>query len=32
MEYTRGRYDERVRDGEVRQRFLSSNSPGLGRG
>jgi predicted acetyltransferase len=31
MEYTRGRYDERVRDGEVRQRFLSSNSPGLGR-
>jgi len=32
MEYTRGRYDERVRDGEVRQRFQSSNSPGLGRG
>lgn len=31
MEYTRGRYDERVRDGEVRQRFESSNSPGLGR-
>ena len=31
MEYTRGRYDERVRDGEVRQRFHSSNSPGLGR-
>jgi len=31
MEYTRGRYDERVRDAEVRQRFLSSNSPGLGR-
>lgn len=31
MEYTRGRYDERVRDGEVRQRFQSSNSPGLGR-
>jgi predicted acetyltransferase len=30
MQYTRGRYDERVRDGEVRQRFLSSNSPGLG--
>jgi predicted acetyltransferase len=32
MDYTRGRYDERVRDGEVRQRFQSSNSPGLGRG
>jgi predicted acetyltransferase len=31
MQYTRGRYDERVRDGEVRQHFLSSNSPGLGR-
>ncbi|MBS0372965.1 MAG: GNAT family N-acetyltransferase [Proteobacteria bacterium] len=31
MGYTRGRYDERVRDGEVRQRFTSSNSPGLGR-
>jgi predicted acetyltransferase len=31
MDYTRGRYDERVRDGEVRQRFQSSNSPGLGR-
>ena len=31
MEYTRGRYDERVRDGEVRQRFQSTNSPGLGR-
>jgi predicted acetyltransferase len=31
MAYTRGRYDERVRDGEVRQRFVSSNSPGLGR-
>jgi predicted acetyltransferase len=32
MQYTRGRYDERVRDGEVRQRFVSSNSPGLGHG
>ncbi|MBS0394324.1 MAG: GNAT family N-acetyltransferase [Proteobacteria bacterium] len=32
MQYTRGRYDERVRDGEVHQRFQSSNSPGLGRG
>lgn len=32
MDYTRGRYDERVRDGEVRQRFQTSNSPGLGRG
>jgi predicted acetyltransferase len=31
MDYTRGRYDERVRDGEVRQRFVSTNSPGLGR-
>jgi predicted acetyltransferase len=31
MQYTRGRYDERVRDGEVRQRFQSTNSPGLGR-
>ncbi len=31
MEYTRGHYDERVRDGEVRQRFQTSNSPGLGR-
>jgi predicted acetyltransferase len=31
MEYTRGRYDERVRDGEIRQRFQSSNSPGVGR-
>jgi predicted acetyltransferase len=31
MEYTRGRYDERVRDGEVRQRFQTTNSPGLGR-
>ena len=31
MEYTHGRYDERVGDGEVRQRFQSSNSPGLGR-
>jgi predicted acetyltransferase len=27
MGYTRGRYDERVRDGEVRQRFTSSNAP-----
>jgi predicted acetyltransferase len=32
LEYTRGRYDERMRDGEVRHRFQSSNSPGLGRG
>ena len=31
LAYTRGRYDERVRDGEVHQRFQSSNSPGLGR-
>jgi predicted acetyltransferase len=31
MQYTSGRYDERVRDGEVRQRFTSTNSPGLGR-
>ena len=31
MQYTRGDYEERVRDGEVRQRFVSSNSPGLGR-
>ena len=31
MDYTRGHYDERVRDSEVRQRFQSSNSPGLGR-
>jgi predicted acetyltransferase len=31
MTYTKGRYDERVRDGEVRQRFVTSNSPGLGR-
>ena len=31
MDYTRGRYDERVRDGEVRQRFQTMNSPGLGR-
>ena len=31
MAYTHGHYDERVRDGEVRQRFVSSNSPGLGR-
>lgn len=31
MAYTRGRYDERVRNGEVRQQFVSSNSPGLGR-
>ena len=30
MQYTRGDYEERVRDGEVRQRFVSSNSPGLG--
>jgi predicted acetyltransferase len=29
--YTRGRYDERVADGEVRQRFTSSNTPWLGR-
>jgi len=28
MAYTRGRYDERVRDGEVRQRFNSGNSAG----
>ncbi len=28
---TRGRYDERVADGEVRQRFTSSNAPFLGR-
>jgi predicted acetyltransferase len=32
MNYTHGRYDERVRDGEVRQRFVSTNSPGLRRG
>ncbi|MEI8299155.1 MAG: GNAT family N-acetyltransferase [Pseudomonadota bacterium] len=32
MAYTRGRYDERVRDGEVRQTFISSNAPTLGRG
>ena len=31
MQYTRGDYEERVRDGEVRQRFVSTNSPGLGR-
>jgi predicted acetyltransferase len=31
MAYTRGRYDERVADGEVRQRFTSSNAPWLGR-
>jgi predicted acetyltransferase len=31
MAHTSGRYEERVRNGEVRQRFLSSNSPGLGR-
>jgi len=31
MAYTHGRYDERVRDGEVRQRFISSHSPGLTR-
>jgi predicted acetyltransferase len=31
MSYTRGRYDERVADGEVRQRFTSSNTPWLGR-
>jgi predicted acetyltransferase len=31
MAYTRGRYDERVRDGEVRQTFVSSNAPTLGR-
>jgi predicted acetyltransferase len=31
MVYTRGRYDERVRDGEVRQSFVSSNAPTLGR-
>jgi predicted acetyltransferase len=30
MQYTRGDYEERVRDGEVRQRFVSTNSPGLG--
>ena len=32
MSYTRGRYDERVRDGEVRQTFVSSNAPLLERG
>ena len=31
MGFTRGRYDERVRDGEVRQRFQSSNTAGLAR-
>jgi predicted acetyltransferase len=31
MAYTRGRYDERVADGEVRQRFTSSNTPWQGR-
>ena len=31
MTYTRGRYDERVRDGEVRQRFMSTHSPGMTR-
>ena len=31
MAYTRGRYDERVRNGEVRQHFVSSNAPLLGR-
>ncbi len=31
MAYTRGHYDERVRDGEVRQHFVSSNAPLLGR-
>lgn len=30
MQYTRGDYEERVRDGEVRQRFVTTNSPGLG--
>lgn len=29
--YTRGRYEERVASGEVRQRFTSSNTPWLGR-
>jgi predicted acetyltransferase len=29
--YTHGRYQERVRDGEVRQSFQSANSPGLAR-
>jgi len=32
MSYTRGRYDERVRDGEVRQIFVSTNAPLLERG
>jgi predicted acetyltransferase len=31
MGYTKGRYDERVRDGEVRQTFTSSNAPLLDR-
>ncbi len=31
MVYTGGRYDERVRDGEVRQTFTGSNAPLLGR-
>jgi predicted acetyltransferase len=31
LAYTRGRYDERVADGEVRQRFTSSNTPWMGR-
>lgn len=31
MNYTRGRYDERVADGEVRQKFTSSNAPWLDR-
>ncbi len=32
MAYTRGRYDERVRNSEVRQTFTSSNAPLLERG
>ena len=31
MGYTRGHYDEHVRDGEVTQTFVSSNSPLLSR-
>ena len=31
MTYTRGRYDERVRDGEVHQTFVSTNAPTLAR-
>jgi predicted acetyltransferase len=30
-DYTHGRYQERVRDGEVRQNFRSGNSPGPAR-